>query len=195
MHLLYLNNKQPLTLAIKDKSSKNILLVLTLSYTTILCISLLFGILGALVFADHVEVVVLSNLFYWPSDTVAVIVAATTILNLLSSLSFWLCIVCGMAEEALFVEPQKTKRYLLRAMYITASTVVAYVTRSDLAFMTCLSSVFVLIAEFLVPVVLFLKIFHCELTTAVKAGNYSLIVFGLVLVIMTIDKASGSLIA
>ena len=161
-------------------------------------ISLLFAVLGALVYGEYVEILVLSNLFYWPTDDVAVVVAAVTILNLCGSLSF-IMTVCGeLADEALSIEAhERRKRYVVRAMFVGFCTVMAYCARYDLSFMTCLASVYVLIggSAFLMPLILYIKVFYHELSAMAKAVNYALVMFAVTLAVLIIEEASQGLIA
>jgi len=186
----------PLVLGLADKSERNLRCVFAVSYALVLAVSLLFGVMGAMVYGDEVNILVLNNLFYWPSDAVAAIVAAITIVNLIGSLSFWVSVAAKEAELVLRVREGETwKRYLVRVLFVAAFLVVAYLVRADLSFMTCLAAVYVLIAWLAGSALLYLKLFWHELSVASRALNSSLVLITAVLVTATVYGASQGLIA
>eukprot|EP01083_Nonionella_stella_P132900 404070_1 len=87
-----------LVMSLKNKSHSNVLVVIFISYALVSIICVSFGAIGVVIYRSNVSVLILNNLFIWPSG---IINTATTCQSLYDS-HFVIVIVC---DHCLFHAP------------------------------------------------------------------------------------------
>eukprot|EP01084_Bolivina_argentea_P146128 255957_1 len=135
-----------LIVSLKDKRAKNIMFLIFISYliVTICCVS--FGVIGAITYGSNVSVLILNNVFVWPSTVYVVIVAALKTINLWTSYPVFVSFCCNTLNKILNIQQDHQhyhmKIYITRFAYIVITTVSSFLFRYRLAFVTAVCSGF-----------------------------------------------------
>eukprot|EP01083_Nonionella_stella_P083787 231727_1 len=172
-----------LVIALKNKTRSNIFGVILVSYALTVVISVTFGIISVVIYRGNVSVMLLNNLFIWPSGTSVYVMVAVIIkiVNLWASYQFWVCIgtdvLCSktQTEDA---QAMHVRMYIVRIVLLSLFVIVAYFTRYHLAFMTALlGAVEVgLGCTLTLPLVLYIGMFYHKISIISKIFHILLII-------------------
>ena len=189
----------PLIMSLKDKSWKNIRKLIIWSYliVTIFCVT--FGVFGALIYNENVSVLILNNLFVWPSGVLVDIIAFIKIVNLWSSFGILLSIIThNLNSVIMWKNDKKTgnnklKQYLVRFGVLIITSVIAYLFRFHLAFIISIqgtvSSLFG--GATMLPLILYIVMFWDQMTLFKKTLHCILVVVVICMGIMVITGSTS----
>eukprot|EP01083_Nonionella_stella_P132899 404069_1 len=186
-----------LVMSLKNKSHSNVLVVIFISYALVSIICVSFGAIGVVIYRSNVSVLILNNLFIWPSGICVIVVQIIKILNLWASYQFWICMMSDILCKELLTQPQPVKVYMIRILLLLLFVIIAYFTRHHLAFMTALFGAvdvgFGL--GLLMPLVLYIGIFYCQMSIASRMFYMLLCGFAVSCSIYVIYGGSKGLLA
>ena len=193
----------PLIMSLKDKSWRNIRNLIIISYgiVTIFCIT--FGAFGALIYDENTNVLILNNLFIWPSGVVVTIIAAIKIINLWSSFGILLSIITYNLKSVVLKKSEnaengegkisKSKQYLIRFGVLAFTSIIAYLFRFHLAFIISIqgtvSSLFG--GATMLPLILYIFMFWSEMTLFKRLFHCLLLLLVICIGIIVINGSSS----
>eukprot|EP01084_Bolivina_argentea_P185408 319714_1 len=175
----------PMIISLKNRSTKNVNVLIFISYFIVMAFSLLFGIIGAQLY-PNVNVLILNNLFIWPSGVIVVIITFIKIINLWSTYGIYAQILYGIIENLLDIDASTNissvkgniKKYLVRSCFQILIFFIAYFFRYDLAFVTTVGQTFYtsFTGALMLPLLLYIGIFYNRMKIIEKVFHIMLLV-------------------
>eukprot|EP01083_Nonionella_stella_P090863 253939_1 len=180
-----------------DKRPSNIFGVITISYVVVTLFSVSFGVIGAVIYGPSVSVLILNNLFIWPSGVYVIVVCIIKCINLWASYAIFVSIVCDLLNGIMGIEQQiTTKIRIVRTFVCCFMASVAYLSRYNLAFMTAILGTVSAFGETLVlPLILYIGMFYHQMSLISKIFHISLTLIGFCVGILVLyGTAKGLLV-
>ena len=181
----------PLIMALKIKSWRNIRRLIFISYLLVTIFCVLFGLFGALIYGENVSILILNNIFIWPSGIMVNIVSFIKIINLWSSYGILLSIL----TQNLLINHNnnKLKQYLIRFCILLFTSIIAYLSRNHLAFIISIQGIIssMIGGATMLPLILYIAMFYNEMTMWSKAFHFILIAFVICIAIVVLTGTSA----